>query len=105
MKKIVRFDFLYQNYQVIKLPAGSEVLDIQPDQSAIGLILWAMVPKNPKDSEIREYEIYANGDEIDCTPGTFRKHIATFQERRRDIHVFELLHKPQPVVHEQEAKA
>jgi hypothetical protein len=105
MKKVVKNMHLrFLAYQPIQLPVDSEIIDIQPARSTIdSMYMWYLCDPKQTAVEVHEFEMYFTDQLIDYTPGTFRKHVATLQERGKQVHIFELLSKQ--VKNEQETKA
>lgn len=84
--KIYKYNLKVTDYQIINLPKGAKILDIQTQYNEPKL--WALVDEKA-ELEKREFAIYGTGNPL---PDDIGEYLATFQihEGQLVFHVFEV---------------
>ena len=85
--RVWKWDIEVTDTQMIELPIGSKILDIQMQLG--GLRLWALCNQDTTDKESRKIAIYGTSSPMPDDPGTY---ISTFQIYGGELvfHAFEM---------------
>ena len=82
--RIWKFPLVITDRQVVSVPVGAQMLDVQMQGDTP--CLWAMC-REASEPQPRTIAIYGTGNPLPATPG---RYIATFQESAFVWHVFDL---------------
>jgi hypothetical protein len=88
MKKIFKYEIKFRDKQVINLPLGADILNIQYQESTNQICLWAVV--DPNCEETTKYNVYivGTGHEITEDVDYFMGYFSTVQVGSFDWHIF-----------------
>lgn len=75
-KTIWKFELTIKDSQIIEMPVGAEILDVQ-NQTGIPCIWVLLDPTVEKEFVV--FEMFGTGHEVCYDMGIDRKHIGTFQ--------------------------
>lgn len=88
VKKIFKYDLVIEYKQVVKLPAGANILSVQSQYESPKI--WALVDPSLPLVE-RHFELFGTGHDVPCDMGVEREFIGTFQLNQGEFvfHLFE----------------
>lgn len=89
--KIFKFELYLLSRQVISIPIGANILDVQTQNEKI--CFWAMVDEKSK-TELRTIDVIGTGQAFrPINPDQSRKHLGSVQHSGMVWHIFEIVNK------------
>ena len=88
-KEIKIFKLRVKEKQIIEMPIGAEILDVQVQEG--NACLCALVD-SVVNTEGRLIEVFATGNKVPCGIGVYRNYIGAYQLDGIVFHVFERLY-------------